>query len=164
MQRWQVVTGIILVVGVLGFLFRPEPVPDLRPVTDKQVNDWMANFEQKDGIEFLEQGGSYADRNRPGGSFDRELVLPLLQRIQQETGQKSVALLMKENPKFAGAIAVSIPDDEATRKRLQTIFFETDEQFAGLILRQYGDDWMHFEIMDEEFAKASKLENWNVEQ
>lgn len=163
MKRWKIIGGILLLVVGLGFLFPPNFVPDLRPLTDGEVQMWMEESEQQDAIEFLEQGGRYADREYASQQLDEKVVMPLLQRLRDEVGQESIALLMEQNPRYASAMAVKLPSDEARRLQLQSIFIEADEAFSGIILRQYGHTWMHFEIADEAFAQASNLENWHVE-
>lgn len=166
MKRKLLVAGAVCLAGLLVswfFLRAPKPRVDLKEVTDARIDDWIKTYPQQDAIEFLEKGGKFSDKNPQLVGMDREVVLPFLKRLADETHNRAIVLLYKENPKIAGAAAVPMPSDSSALKDLKSFMVREDKAYDGVILRQYGRHWMYLDFMDPKTARASRLENWDVE-
>ena len=166
MKRKLLVAGAVCLVGLIVYWFflrGPKPLAELQDVTDARIDDWVKTYSQQDAIEFLEKGGKFADKNPLVVGMDREVVLPFLKRLADETHNRAIVLLYKENPKIAGAAAVPIPSDSSALKQLKSFMAREDKAYEGVILRQYGRHWMYLDFMDPKTARASRIENWDVE-
>lgn len=161
MNRWWIIGAAVLLSGLaLYYYFWTPPLQPL-PETDTQVNYWIQQFDKTNAIEFLENGGLFMNARVRDGKLDEEVVLPLLKRIKEETGIEPLASLMPDSNKIAGMMLVNLPADPAKLERLKQIFVEADDAYEGPILRNYGDLWMHFELMDPTLAKMNNMSNWD---
>ena len=164
MKRFSIIIGIVLIAVLSWYLLRADPLPDLRPATDHHIQSWVKEFELKNAHEFFEADGSFMDLKFADQNLDQIVIFPLIQRIRRETGLEPLAVLTKENSQHAGGMIVELPLERGKFRQLQSIFIAADEAYPGVILRQYGHQWMQFELLDEETANASGMENWDVEE
>lgn len=163
MRKW-IATAVLL--GLLAgglWWWRAHRPLDYRPVTDARVSQIHADSTLKDGIEFLQQGGAYADRDPSQKGLDEQLVLPLLERLRSELGHRPQAVLMDDDPTIAGLMTLRLPNNPEQVEKLKQFFSEADAEFDGVILHQYGHHWMHFDFVSAENAAVMEIDNWEVE-
>lgn len=139
------------------------PLPTMDDI-DHKIVELQEKFGTKPARDFFAEGGTFMDAPFQGQSLDATVILPLVERICAETDREPLAIFFPESPQRAGAMVVPLPQTKEELHALQKIFIEADHNFNGVILRAYGNHWMQFELMDAASAKASDLENWDIEE
>lgn len=115
---------------------------------DAQIEDqWMANREVVDAIEFFEKGGLYSDPFEESG-VEKKHILPLLTRIRDELVLKP--LVVQDDPENAMAVLIELPADTATRKRMAAMIQEADDAYDGLVMDHWGKKWLSFDWVEGE--------------
>lgn len=122
---------------------------------DRQVEvDWMEGHEVVNAIQFFEGGGHYEDLEPDQTSIDRNHVLPLAKRLQQELKMDPLVVLI--DPETAFALVAELPPQEESRAKLRTILNEADEAFPGFVFDNWGQRWLSVDLLNETETKVLK--------
>jgi hypothetical protein len=115
---------------------------------DQQVEqEWIEGRERVNAVEFLESGGVYEDTS-PDLKIDREHLLPLLRKLQDEFDLTVDALLDSDNNQIAFAIVVDL-SETARHADIVSALDEADGSVPGIIQDFWGERWLSIDIMDE---------------
>ncbi len=151
-MRWSYAWFPILLILLVEGCGSSEPTgiqeADSAPEThDAQVvSTWMPGRETTDAVEFLEGGGVY-ESLLTDVDIDKVHLLPLLRRFRDEFGLTPVALL--DDPEVAFAVIVDISKLEGPKGNVVDAIEEADNDFSGLILDKWGEQWLTIDMMDE---------------
>ncbi len=129
--------------------------PDHEAELDAKVmQEWMRPDMYVDAIEYLESGGHYyvADDTPGAMDLDREAIAPFLSDLKQAFGKEQYAILV-EDEDYAWGFVMKLPSDEAGRKRFAAYLESVRPDFPGMILEQWGHEWISFDFLDEEQAE-----------
>jgi hypothetical protein len=118
----------------------------------KITEEWMQPGMYVDAIEYLETGGHYETMVMPGSpGLDQTAILPFLKRLKAEFDQEQYAILLEEEP-YCWGIVVRIPDEDPQRQRFQEFLNREDDDFPGMILQEWGHEWVSLDFLNEEAA------------
>lgn len=151
-MRWSYAWFPILLILLVEGCGTSEPTgiqeSDSAPEThDAQVvSIWMPGRETTDAIAFLEGGGVY-ESLLTDVDIDKLNLLPLLRRLRDDFGLAPVALL--DDPEVAFAVIVDIRQLEGPKGDVVDAIEEADDDFSGLILDKWGEQWLTIDMMDE---------------
>lgn len=131
---------------------------DLMGVADRNVETLVqAHHEMREAIPFLETGGRFFDFDQTT-TVDRTIVLPMLKSIREIAVTEQLVLLRPEERDWAFGLLVKLPHDAATVDRMARAVEDADAQFPGLILQQWGREWLMMNLIDQptyEFLKQN---------
>ncbi len=144
----------------------------------KVTQQWMRPGMFVDAIEYLESGGHYhnSDDDPPGAqNLDQQAILPFLKALREEFGQDLYAILVEADEdapandrgdqgdaagqhtppldELAWGFVMKLPNDEANRKRFEDYLESARQDFPGMILEQWGHEWISLDFIDEEQAQ-----------
>jgi hypothetical protein len=119
-------------------------------VDDKITEDWMQPGMYVDAVEYLEGGGLYDAMALPGQpGLDQVAILPFLKRLKEEFNQEQYAILIEDEP-YCWGIVVKIPVEDAEQQRFREFLNREDEDFPGMILQEWGNEWVSLDFLNEE--------------
>jgi hypothetical protein len=159
MNRSVLWTGCALLACLMGC---SEP-PDYESQFDQQVHeDWLATGKMHPAVSFFEQGGHYyaKDEGADTPDLDQDLIVPLLKGLASEFRLPQHVVTQPDNPSYAWAILVELPEEPATRQKLERYLEEADAGFSGMIIQQWGNRWLSLDFLDED--EAALLEEANA--
>jgi hypothetical protein len=124
-------------------------------VDSKVTEEWMQDGMYVDAIEYLEDGGEYDDVEAADGTPELEAaaILPFFRRLKEEFDFDQYAILI-EDADYCWGFVVKLPDDAAKRKEFQAFLESENESFPGLILEEWGHEWLSLDFLDEQAAKV----------
>lgn len=129
---------------------------DIQEVADRHVrNDLLNRHEKREARPFLEQNGQFFDLDSTS-HVDREIVVPLLKRIYELAPTEQWATLRPERKNSAYAMLVKVPKDPKVVDQIAEAVQQADDQFSGLILQQWGHEWLLFDLIDQQSYEALK--------
>src|ERR1700730_5678649 len=110
--------------------------PDWKAVGDDNVRDGLfATHERQEAIPFFERNGRYFDLDA-STTVDRDVVLPLLKRLNEVAPTEQWVMLRPEEKDWAGALVIELPQDSETVERMAQVVEEEDDRFPFLIVQQ----------------------------
>jgi hypothetical protein len=116
------------------------------------TQEWMQPGMYVDAIEYLETGGQYDAMAMPDtASLDQTAILPFLQRLKTEFDPEQYAILVEDEP-YCWGIVVKIPEQPAQRQRFQEFLAREDAAFPGMILQEWGHEWVSLDFLNEQAA------------
>ncbi len=120
----------------------------------KVTQKWMQPGMYVDAVEYLESGGHYYDGDDIPGNpdLDSEAIVPFLKDLKQEFGQQQYAILVEDDD-HAWSIVMKLPLDTSDRQRFEDYLESSRESFPGMILEEWGHEWITFHFLDEEQAE-----------
>jgi hypothetical protein len=115
---------------------------DDRADLDTQIEEqWLVGREMVDAVEFFEQGGVFEDTDDPDiPEIDQVTILPLLRKIHDTLGV--TATVVVDEPGFAFALLVPVPENDATQARIRELLREADKDFFGVIMHNWSHHWI----------------------
>ena len=118
----------------------------------KVKKQWMRPGNYVDAIRYLESGGKYYTASMPGmPDLDREAIIPLLKRLKKEFDHEQYAILV-EDEDYCWGIVVKLPQDESQREKVEAFVEREMESFPGMILTEWGHEWLSLDFLDEQAA------------
>jgi|GEM_PF-2492055 len=170
-KRGVALAACIILALTVGFFFWPRSrTAELAKASDRQVAGWVEKMKAVEAIPFLEGGGSYymgfepddESTTTPVVDIDRSITLPLLRRLKQDLDVTVMALIEEDAPDEAHSLVIDLEKCIGKETALQLFFDKEDEAFSGVIPRQLGERWFHFEFVDEQEAAETELgSNWH---
>lgn len=147
---WSLLCIVVTTVACLGC--GSSPVDDQLTLDNQIEEQWIASRTVVDAIPFLESGGHYEDLEDSTDvstdvSIDKMYVLPLIKQFRDELSLKAVAVL--DEPKFAMAIVIELPQDPLQRQRIGHILQVADDAFPGLLMDNWGQKWLSLDFLEE---------------
>jgi hypothetical protein len=136
---------------------------DIQDVADRHVrNDMLAHHDKREAIEFLEKHGQFFDMDGTT-HVDRDVVVPLLKRLKELTPTQQWAVLRPEKRDAAFAVLIELPKDRKLVDRMADAVQEADDKFSGLILQQWGHEWLMINLIDQESYEILKKSNPDID-
>lgn len=118
----------------------------------KITEDWMQPGMYVDAVEYLESGGQYDTLAMPDSAgLDQTAILPFLKRLKNEFDQEQYAILIEGEP-YCWGIVVKLPEDDVQRRQFQDFLDREDATFPGMILQEWGHEWVSLDFLNEEAA------------
>lgn len=118
-------------------------------VDTKVTRQWLRDGMYVDAIEYLESGGKYYTTQVSGmPDLDQEAILPLLKQMKAEFDYEQFAILV-EDEEYCWGIVVKLPADESEQQKLKAFLEREKERFPGMILEEWGHDWLSLDFLDE---------------
>jgi hypothetical protein len=137
---------------------------DWKEVGDDNVRDGLfTTHERREAIPFFEQKGRYVDVDA-STTVDRDVVLPLLKRLQEVATTEQWVMIRPTANDWAGALVVELPDDPETVDRMAQVVQEADDQFPGFIVQQWGHEWLAMDFLEKETYEFLKKSNPDMDQ
>jgi hypothetical protein len=137
---------------------------DYQQIGDAQVESVMSGFDGKlEAIPFFEGKGRYFDSDS-STTVDKDVVLPLLKVLKEIAPTEQWVIPQEEDPKTAFAVFVKLPGDVKVASRMADAVEAADDKFPGLILQQWGHEWLSFDLMPEETYKILKAKDPEIDQ
>lgn len=144
--NWSWLSIVVTTAACLGC--GSSPVHDTITLDQQIEEQWIAQRTVVDAIPFLERGGHYEDQEiEKGVSIDKQYVLPLIKQFRDELSLKPLAVL--DDPQFAMAILLELPQDTVQRQKIGHILQQADEAFPGLLMDNWGQKWLSLDFLDE---------------
>ncbi len=133
--------------------------PDIKQVADAMVtDDFLKKGTQVTAIPFFEKGGRYFDDNA-STKVDREIVLPLLQKLESISRTPQWVVPDERDPQRAFAVLIELPNDNTVVDTMAKAVEEADAKFEGMIMQQWGHRWLSIDLIDKESAEFFKKAN-----
>ena len=133
--------------------------PDIKQVADEMVtDDFLKKGNQVMAIPFFEKGGHYFDDDA-STKVDREIVLPLLQKLDTISHTPQWVVPDERDPKRAFAVLIELPSDNSVVDTMAKAVEEADAKFDGMIMQQWGHRWLSIDLIDKEAADFFKKAN-----
>ena len=108
---------------------------------------------------FADGGHYYNDPKDPEATpLDEPHIIPLLTQLRREFGLEQFVILSEE-ANMAYAVVMKLPQDADSRRALETRLAEADAAFPGMILQEWGEEWLSLDFADEEQAEVIR-EAW----
>ncbi len=153
-----------LLAGVALILCAAGCGKDYKVIADRNVEKLVSGQQKKrEAIAFFEKGGRFFDFDQTS-DIDRKVVLPLLGRIREIAVTEQLVLLDSNDENRAFALVVKLPHDAATVDRIAQAVEEADATFAGLILQQWGRDWLVMDLVDQATYEFLKKNNPDIDK
>ncbi len=147
----------LLLIPLCGFAFGCSK--DIKQVADQMVVDaFLKKGTQVTAIPFFEKGGQYFDEEG-STKVDREIVLPMLQKLFEISHTPQWVVPDERDPKQAFAVLIELPDDTSVVDAMAKVVEAADAKFDGMILQQWGHRWLSIDSMDRETAEFFKKTN-----
>jgi hypothetical protein len=138
--------------------------PDWKQLGDENVTDNLfATHERREAIPFFEKQGRYFDMDETT-TVDRDVVLPLLKRLNEVASTEQWAIIRPTNDDWAGALVIALPDNPQTVDRMAQVVQEADEKFPGFIVQQWGHAWLAVDFLDKETYEFLKKSNPDMDK
>jgi hypothetical protein len=158
-MRGQIIVwlGLMLCCGGCG-------KPDLKQIADSRVrNMLLTRYQKTEAIPFLEQQGKLFDAEAME-TVDRDVVLPLLQRLQEVDHTEQWVMLRPGKTDSGFALLIQLPADIKIVDRMAEAIEQADDQFSGFIVQQWGQEWLALGLMDQGTYDIMKKSNPNIDK
>jgi len=137
--------------------------PDYKRIADDRVQELLFDkYDRREAIPFFEERGQFFDADATT-SVDRDVVLPLLQRLAEVDRTQQWVMLKPGKTDAALALLVQLPDDPDVVDRMAEIVQEADDGFSGFIIQQWGYDWLQMALVDQATYAFLKKSNPDVD-
>jgi len=138
--------------------------PDWKEVGDDNIRENLfSTHERREAIPFFEEKGRYFDVDT-STTVDRDVVLPLLKRLNEVASTEQWALIRPKHDDWAGALVIGLPDNPQTVDRMAQVVQEADDQFPGFIVQQWGHEWLAIDFLDQETYEFLKKSNPDMDK
>jgi hypothetical protein len=138
--------------------------PDWKAVGDDNVRDGLlATHERREAIPFFEQNGRYFDMDS-STTVDRDVVLPLLKRLNEVAATEQWAMIRPNETDWAGALVIALPGNAETVERMAQVVQEADDNYSGFIAQQWGHEWLAIDFFDKETYEVLKKGNPDIDK
>lgn len=126
---------------------------DIKEVADQMVaNDYLKSGNHVAAIPFFEGGGHYYDQD-DSTHADHDVILPLLKRLHAAQSMNQWVVPDPQQRLRAIAVLIELPKDQAQVDALARIVEQADAQFEGMILQQWGHQWLSIDLIDKASAE-----------
>jgi hypothetical protein len=138
---------LTLVAGCMSF-----DLGDSKADLDEYVDETLTYTEQRKATDYFSSGGSYwADGSDESNKLDREVLLPLCQRLESEFKAETFALVSTDDgTTYTEALAMKAPADAAVRNSIDAAVKEADGRYDGSITVDWGNKWATIDVEDPE--------------
>ena len=137
---------------------------DYHNLADQHVRqDMLTKYDKREAIPFFEHRGQLFDTGRTT-TVDREIVLPLLKELQEIAATEQWAMLKPDDPDWALVVLVGLPPDSRVVDRMAQVVQAADDKFPGLIVQQWGNEWLAFDLIDQETYEHLKANDPHIDQ
>lgn len=137
---------------------------DYKEIADEHVRKNLLDTHQKrQAIAFFEQQGQFFDVDGTT-TVDRDVVLPLLKQLDEIAQTEQWVMLWPEDKDRAGALLIALPENPQTIDRMARAVQEADDQFSGLILQQWGHEWLVIHLVNKETYEFLKQADPEVDK
>lgn len=152
MRSMVILAGLGLALSAIGC-----GGPDLKEAGDEFVREeLLAKFEKTEAIPFFEvQGGHYFDLDN-STTVDRDVILPLLKRLNETVPTEQWVILRPRMKDGAGALLIGLPGNAEAHERMVQVVEEAQSRFSGQILQQWGHEWLSIDLIDKEVYERVK--------
>lgn len=141
---------LLAVVGLsgCGIIMDALDTVDTKADMDWSIEEDLAEFTQKPAIESLQAGAVHIN-----SAADKDVLLPLCQRLEAECKVKTIAVLDEEEDEegksqtYIYEVVVQLPTDMAAQASVLTAIREADAKFAGEIEISQGEKWLAFLLL-----------------
>ena len=138
---------------------------DLQEFIDRRVNEvWMKPGQYVDAAEFFSNGGHYY--NHPDDAtaiqLDEAHIIPLLAQIREKFELDQFVILDGTAPQTAWAVVTRLPQNPRRVQELEAWLKAADSEFPGMILQEWGHEWLSLDFLNEEEAAVAR-EAWGEE-
>jgi len=138
--------------------------PDWKEVGDENVRDGLfATHERQEAIPFFEKNGRYFDIDA-STTVDRDVVLPLLKRLNEVASTEQWVMIRPDEKDWAGALVIGLPEDSKTVELMAKVVQEEDDRFPGLIVQQWGHEWLAIDFLDQQTYEFLKKSEPNIDK
>jgi hypothetical protein len=156
-RRWIAGACLGLVLGTSGCR------QDIQEIADQHVRkDMLDKHEKRDALPFLERHGQFFDVDDTT-HVDRDVVVPLLKRLQELAPTPQWAILRPEKRNSAYAVLIELPKDPKLVDRMADAVQEANGKFSGLILQQWGHEWLMIDLIDQQSYETLKESNPDID-
>lgn len=131
---------------------------DFKKIADGRVHDLFGKFKKSDAITFFEKQGKFFDVESDT-TVDKDVVLPLLKRLQEVNKTEQSVLLKPEHDDIALALFVQLPNEKDTVDRMAKVVEDADNQYTGFIMQQWGREWLGLAFIDQKVYEVLKKSN-----
>lgn len=157
--RWILLPLLLMACGCGG--------KDYKQIGDKMVTEAFDQHGPRvEAIPFFEKGGRYYDKEddtRPN-FVDREILLPMLKKLQETYRTDQWVIPTKDDPNMAMYVLVALPANKNAEDALAKVVEEYDQKFDGLILQQWGHEWLSIDFMSKESLEFFKKSDPDIEK
>ena len=142
-----------------------EPEIDLEELVDRRVDEeWMQPGMYVDAGPFFAKGGHYYDHpdmeDRP--KLDEPHIIPLLTKLREEFDLPQYVILDEQSPGVAWAVVMKLPPGNGARQAIREFLDNADKDFPGMILQEWGEDWLSIDFLNEEEEKFVRA-GWGLD-
>jgi hypothetical protein len=156
-RRWLYVACLGLVWATSGCR------QDIQEVADDHVRkDMLAHHEKREALPFLENHGQFFDMDGTT-HVDRDVVVPLLKRLKELAATPQWAIMRPEKRDSAFAVLIELPKDKKLGDRMADAVQEADDKFSGLILQQWGHEFLMIDLIDQQSYEILKKSNPDID-
>ena len=151
--------------GCLGFaLLSAGCGRDIKQVADRHVDvDMLNKHEKRPAVPFFEKHGQFFDIDKTT-NVDQEVVLPLLKRLNELAPTPQWVVMRPEKRDAAYGVVIGLPKDPKLVDRMAEAVQEADDKFDGLILQQWGYEWLLINLIDKQTYETLKKSNPTIDQ
>lgn len=143
-----------------------EPTPDLQEYVDQRIEDeWIEDGASVDAMQFFAEGGHYYNHpDFPDATpLDEPHIVPLLVKLRDDFELEPLVILSEE-PNVAYAVVMKLPEQGSQRRQaIEDWLNEADAQFPGMILQEWGYNWLSLDFLDEDEAEVVRPQ-WEGEE
>jgi len=137
---------------------------DFKEMGDQHVRKDMFDKHQKqEALAFFEKKGRFFDADDTT-HVDHEIVIPLLQRLHTIAPTEQWVMLRPERKNSAYALLVKLPGDPQIVDQMAEAVQEADDNFSGLILQQWGHEWLLMDLIDQKSYEYLKQVRPNIDK
>lgn len=148
--RWLILMSLMVALCASGCR------EDIKATADERVRETLLDTQEKrEAIPFLETGGRFKDPDATT-TVDRDVVLPLLKRLHEISPTEQWAIIRPNDTTWAFALLIELPKDKPTVERMAEVVLEAEGKFSGMILQQWGHEWLSVDFIDEKGAEMMK--------
>jgi hypothetical protein len=154
----RLIASVIMVLSACGCR------NDFQEIADNHVRkDVLAGYEKVPALSFFDKQGRFFDMDE-STHVDHEVVVPLLKRLSEIATTPQWAVLRPKTPNVASAVLIGLPKDPRTVDRMADAVQAADDNFSGLILQQWGHEWLMIDLIDQQAYEALKKTNPDIDK
>jgi hypothetical protein len=137
---------------------------DILEVADQHVrNNMLDKHEKREALPFFEKHGQFFDLDSTT-QVDRDVVVPLLKRLNEIAATQQWAMLRPEKKNSAYGILIQLPKDPKTVDRMGEAVQQADDKFSGFILQQWGHEWLLIDLIDQQSYEVLKKADPDIDK
>jgi hypothetical protein len=156
--------NVLICLGLAVFAAGCAGETDWKEVGDDNVRDGLfTTHERREAIPFFEQNGRYFDIDAET-SVDRDVVLPLLKRLNEVAATEQWVCLRPKTDDWAGALVIGLPESQETVEQMAQVVQEADERYSGFIVQQWGHEWLAIDFLDQQTYEFLKKSNPDMDK